>query len=75
MNFYWNTVTRAFETAFQDTGATECTEEKLRHLAFTPGEIDGFIAKLESLANEAGYSLNNRFTITLFASKLPYCSG
>ena len=69
---YWNTVARAFETLFQDTGAMEQAEEKLRHLSFTPGEIDGFIAKFESLANEAGYSLNNRSTITLFASKLPY---
>ena len=50
----------------------ECAEEKLHHLTFTPGEIDGFIAKFESLANKAGYSLNNRSTITLFASKLPY---
>ena len=43
---YWNTITRAFETSFQDTGATERAEEKLRHLTFTPGEIDGFIANL-----------------------------
>ena len=68
---YWNTVARAFETSFQDTGTTERAEEKLRHLTFTPGEIDGFIAKFESLANEAGYGLNNWSTITLFASKLP----
>ena len=69
---YWNTVARAFETAFQDTGTMERAEEKLHHLTFTPGEVDGFIAKFESLANEAGYLLNNRSTITLFASKLPY---
>ena len=69
---YWKTIAGAFESAFQDTGAMECAEEKLRHLAFTPGEIDGFIAKCESWANEAGYSLNNRSTITLFASKLPF---
>ena len=56
---YWKTVARAFETSFQDTGAMERAEEKLRHLAFTPGEIDGFISKFESLANEAGYGLNN----------------
>ena len=68
---YWNTVARAFKTSFQDTGAMERAKEKLCHLSFTPGEIDGFIAKFESLANEAGYLLNNRFTITLFASKLP----
>ena len=50
----------------------ECAEEKLCHLSFTPGEIDGFFAKFESLTNEAGYNLNARSTITLFASKLPY---
>ena len=37
---YWNTVARAFKTAFQDTGATERAKEKLHHLACTPGEID-----------------------------------
>ena len=68
---YWTTISRAFKTAFQDTGTTECAEEKLCHLMFTPGEINGLIAKFESLANEAGYGLNNRSTITLFASKLP----
>ena len=50
----------------------ERAEEKLCHLSFTPGEIDGFIAKFESLANKAGYLLNNRSTITLFASKVPH---
>ena len=69
---YWNTITGAFKTAFQDTGTMECAEERLCHLTFMPGEINGFIAKFESLANKAGYSLNNRSTITLFASKLPY---
>ena len=34
---YWNTIARAFETSFQDTGAMECAEEKLRHLTYTPG--------------------------------------
>ena len=43
---------------------------KLGRLTFIPGEIDSFIAKFESLANEAGYLLNTRPTITLFASKL-----
>ena len=69
---YWNTIARAFKQAFQDTGTTERAEEKLCHLSFTPGEVDGFIAKFESLANEAGYLLNARSTITLYASKLPY---
>ena len=57
---------------FQDTGAAEHAEEKLHHLSFIPGEVDTFIAKFESLANEAGYLLNARSTITLFALKLPY---
>ena len=69
---FWTTIARAFEQAFQDTGATECTEEKLCHLSFTPGEVDTFIAKFKSLANEARYQLNARSTITLFALKLPF---
>ena len=70
--FFWTTISKAFEQAFQDTGATECAEEKFRHLSFTPGEVDTFIARFESLANEANYQLDARSTITLFASKLPY---
>ena len=70
--YFWTTIARAFKQAFQDTGATECTEEKLCHLTFTPGEVDTFIAKFKSLANKAGYQLDARSTITLFTSKLPY---
>ena len=51
---YWNKVARAFKTAFQDTGATERTEEKLRHLAFTPGEIDGFLPNLNPWPTKQG---------------------
>ena len=53
---YGNTIARAFEQAFQDTGTTECTEERLCHLSFTPGEVDGFIAKFKSLANMSRYN-------------------
>ena len=63
---------QAFEQAFQDTGVMERAEEKLYHLSFIPGELDSFIAKFKSLANEAGYQLNARSSITLFALKLPY---
>ena len=70
--YYWTTIAQAFEQAFQDTGTTEHTEEKLCHLSFIPGEVDIFIAKFKSLANEVGYQLDARSTITLFASKLPY---
>ena len=70
--YFWMTIAGAFEQAFQDTGTMECTEEKLHHLSFTPGEVDAFIAEIESLANEAGYQLNAKSTITLFAPKFPY---
>ena len=69
--YYWTHIAQAFESAFQDTGAAERAEEKLRHLAFTPGEINGFIAKFESLANKAGYLLNNRSTFTLLRPNSP----
>ena len=70
--FFWTNIARDFKQAFQDTVTAECAEERLRHLSFTPGEVDAFIAKFESLANEGGYLLNARSTITLFASELPY---
>ena len=57
---------------FQDTGSRERAEDKLRHLAFTPGNVDTFIAQFESLAEEATYPLNTKSTLTLFASKLPF---
>ena len=69
---FWTTIARAFEQAFQDTGVTECTEEKLCHLSFTPGEVDTFIAKFKFLAKEARYQLDARSTITIFTSKLPF---
>jgi len=69
---FWTEVSRGFQQAFQDTGAAERAEKTLRELSFTPGEVDSFIATFESLAAEAGYDLNARATITLFASKLPF---
>ena len=41
---YWNTVARAFEQAFQDTGAMERAEEKLRHLVAPQKKFAGFSA-------------------------------
>ena len=67
---FWTTISRAFKQAFQDTGTTGCVEEKLHHLSFTPGEVDTFITKFESLANKAGYQLDARSTITIFTLKL-----
>ena len=34
--YFWTTIAGAFKQAFQDTGAMECTEEKLCHLSFQP---------------------------------------
>src|SRR5258708_34569997 len=70
--YYWDEVARGFQQAFQDTGARERAEDKLRHLAFIPGKVDMFIAQFESLAEEATYPLNTKSTLTLFASKLPF---
>ena len=57
---------------FQDTGSRGRAEDKLRHVAFTPGDVDTFIAQFESLAEEATHPLNAKSTLTLFASKLPF---
>ncbi len=69
---YWSEVARGFQIAFQDTGARERAEDKLRHLAFIPNEVDTFITQFESLATEATYDLDAQPTLSLYASKLPF---
>jgi hypothetical protein len=67
---YWNEIRIAFQASFQDTASREQAEDKLRHLAFIPGDVDTFIAQFKSLALEATYELNAKPTMSLFASKL-----
>ena len=69
---YWDKVGRDFMNAFWDTASRECTEEKLCNLAWTPGDVDTFVAQFRTLADEAEYPLDDRPTISLFASKLPH---
>ncbi len=69
---YWSEVARGFQIAFQDTGARERAEDKLRHLAFIPNEVDTFITQFESLATKATYDLDVQPTLSLYASKLPF---
>jgi hypothetical protein len=69
---YWNKIRLAFQASFQDTASRERAEDKLRHLAFIPGDVDMFIAQFKSLALEATYELNAKPTMSLFASKLPF---
>ena len=69
---YWDKVGREFVNAFWDTASRERAEEKLRNLAWTPGDVDTFVAQFRTVANEAEYPLDDRPTISLFASKLPH---
>ena len=57
---------------FWDTASRECAETKLRGLSWIPRDVDTFIAQFRSLAEQAQYALDDRPTITLFASKLPF---
>ena len=57
---------------FWDTASRERAETKLRGLPWIPGDVDTFIAQFRSLAEQAQYALDDRPTITLFASKLPF---
>ena len=47
-------------------------EDQLCKLAFAPNAVDIFITQFESLAHEATYHLDDKPTISLFTSKLPY---
>ena len=69
---YWNMIMNAFQYTFQDTGARERAEDQLRKLAFAPNAVDIFITQFKSLAHEATYHLDDKPTISLFTSKLPY---
>ena len=70
--YYWDTVSDAFRSAFQDTGARERAEYKLKNFPWDPVSVDAFIATFESLANQAGYDINGQPTLTALASKLPF---
>ena len=69
---YWNNLGQQFMDTFWDTASRERAETKLRGLSWIPGDVDTFIAQFRSLAEQAQYALNDRPTITLFASKLPF---
>ncbi len=69
---YWLEVFRGFQIVFQDMGARERAEDKLRHLAFIPNEVDTFITQFKSLAAEAMYDLDAQPTLSLYTSKLPF---
>ena len=69
---YWDEVGREFMNAFWDTASRERAKEKLCNLTWTPGDVDTFVAQFRTLADEAEYPLNDRPTISLFASKLPH---
>ncbi|KAH9059455.1 hypothetical protein EDB83DRAFT_2520577 [Lactarius deliciosus] len=69
---YWTEISHAFQQAFQDTGAREQVEDKIRRLEFIPNKVDSFIAQFKGLAAEATYPINAQSTLSLFASKLPF---
>jgi hypothetical protein len=48
---YWTHIANEFQSAFQDTSAKECTQDKLCNLPFIPGEVDMFITQFETLAH------------------------
>ena len=48
------------------------SERNMRGLSWIPRDVDTFIAQFRSLAEQAQYALDDRPTITLFTSKLPF---
>ena len=67
---YWTNLGQQFMNTFWDTASRERAETKLCGLPWIPGDVDTFIVQFRSLAEQAQYALNDRPTITLFASKL-----
>jgi hypothetical protein len=69
---YWDDLGCIFINSFWDTASWEHAKEKLQNLTWIPGNVDTFIAKFCTLANQAEYPLDDHPTITLFTSKLPF---
>ena len=70
--YYWDQVSGAFRSAFQDTRAREQAEYKLKNLPWDSISVDAFLATFKSLAFQAGYNINGQPMMTALALKLPF---
>jgi hypothetical protein len=68
----WNIFEGEFQRAFTDTAREQNAYKKLVVLKMTGGDLNTYIVDFEKLAEDAGYSLNEKGALILFRKGLPY---
>ena len=67
----WNTVLNRFTNAYTDTAIKSRSQRQLRELQMKQENLDDYIAEFQSLANIAGYTLDEEATLNVFQNGLP----
>jgi hypothetical protein len=69
--YLWRTIINRFKDAFTDTMSVEKAERAIKEIRMKDGDLDGYIAKFEQLAQISGHDLYTKGTCTMFAEGLP----
>ena len=67
----WNTVLNQFIAAYTNTAIKSRSQKQLRELRMKQENLDDYIAEFQSLANKAGYTLDEEATLNVFQDGLP----
>ena len=67
----WNTVLNQFTNVYTDTAIKSRSQKQLRELQMKQENLDDYIAEFQSLANKAGYTLDEEATLNVFQDGLP----
>jgi hypothetical protein len=68
----WDIFEAEFRRAFTDTVREQNAYKRLVVLKMTGGDLDTYIADFEKLAQDAGYTLNEKGALILFRKGLPF---
>ena len=67
----WHTVINRFSNMYTDTAIKSRSQRQLRELQMKQENLDNYIAEFHSLANKAGYTLDEEATLNVFQNRLP----
>ena len=67
----WNTIINQFSNVYTDTAIKSQSQRQLRELQMKQENLDNYIAEFQSLANKAGYTLDEEATLNIFQNGLP----
>ena len=67
----WRVIETRFTNAYTDTALRSQSQRQLRELQMKHENLDDYIAEFQSLANKAGYTLDEEATLNVFRNGLP----